>query len=342
LGLRTYIIKRTVYSFLLILFVLIINFIIFELMPGDPMALFANQARLGGKEMTEEMMKLWGFGEPMHVKLGRYIYNMLTGTLFWLDPLIGTDFSKNFGISYFTNRYISLEISERLLNTLLLVGASTIFAIMIGIILGVLAAHKRGSTFDNLSVIASLTTFSLPSFWMGMVFLLTFAFRLGWFPSGRTTSFSAINPPPNIFVDLADRIYHLFLPVLVLTLFMYGSFLLLTRATMMESLTEDYILTAKAKGLKERTILFKHALKNASLPLITNAAIAIGTILSGAIITEQVFNYPGLGWWTWKAISWSDYPVLHTIFYLTALCVIAANFIADLLYGVVDPRIKYG
>jgi peptide/nickel transport system permease protein len=110
----------------------------------------------------------------------------------------------------------------------------------------------------------------------------------------------------------------------------------------MESLTEDYIITAKAKGLKERTILFKHALKNASLPLITNAAIAIGTILSGAIITEQVFNYPGLGWWTWHAIDSSDYPVLHTIFYLTALTVIIANFIADLLYGVVDPRIKYG
>jgi len=136
--------------------------------------------------------------------------------------------------------------------------------------------------------------------------------------------------------------WHLFLPVVVLTLFLYGSFLLLTRATMMETLTEDYITTARAKGLKERAILFKHALKNASLPVITNAAIAIGFILSGAIITEQVFNIPGLGQWTWAAIPYKDYPVLHCIFYLTALCVIIANFIADILYGVVDPRIKYG
>lgn len=111
---------------------------------------------------------------------------------------------------------------------------------------------------------------------------------------------------------------------------------------MLEALTEDYIMTAKAKGLKERTILFKHALKNASLPLITNAAISIGFILSGAIITEQVFNYPGLGMWIWKAIDFTDYPVLQCIFFLIAICVIVANFIADLLYGIIDPRIKYG
>jgi peptide/nickel transport system permease protein len=111
---------------------------------------------------------------------------------------------------------------------------------------------------------------------------------------------------------------------------------------MLETLSEDYILTAKAKGLKERTILFKHALKNASLPLITNIALTFGFILSGAIITEQVFTYPGLGQWTWQAIAFSDYPALQTIFYLIALCVIVANFAADLLYGIVDPRIKYG
>lgn len=118
--------------------------------------------------------------------------------------------------------------------------------------------------------------------------------------------------------------------------------MLLTRATMLETLSEDYILTAKAKGLKQRTILFKHALKNASLPLITSVALTFGFILSGAIITEQVFTYPGLGQWTWQAISYNDYPALQTIFFLIALCVIVANFAADILYGVVDPRIKYG
>jgi peptide/nickel transport system permease protein len=176
---------------------------------------------------------------------------------------------------------------------------------------------------------------------MGMMFLLIFHYSLSWFPGVGTTSFTAINPAPNIFAYFSDRIWHLFLPALTLTLFQYGGNLLLARATMLETLTEDYIVTARAKGLKERTVLFKHALKNASLPLITNAAISIGFILSGAIITEQVFVYPGLGWWTWEAINFVDYPVLQTIFFLVALCVIVANFIADILYGVIDPRIKY-
>jgi len=255
------------------------------------------------------------------------MYNMLTG---------------QFGISYVSGGQISQEIGARLLNTFLLVGLSTIFSVIIGVILGVIAAQKRGGLFDSASVITSLTTYSLPTFWMGMIFLLIFSYGLHWFPAGWTSSFTISNPPPNIFVDFTDRIWHLFLPVLTLTLFQYGGFLLLTRATMLETLTEDYVITARAKGLKERTVLFKHALKNASLPLITSAAISIGFVLSGAIITEQVFNYPGLGWWTWKAISWTDYPVLHCIFFLTAVCVIIANFIADLLYGVIDPRIKYG
>ena len=327
MGLKAYLLKRTLYSFALLFFVLILNFAIFELMPGDPMALFANAARLGGKEVAEEMIELWGFDEPMHIRLLTYMKNMLT---------------FQFGTSYLRQTPIIEQVAARLTNTLLLVGVSSILAIIIGVFLGVLAAHKRGTKWDSLLVVASLTTYSLPSFWMGMIFLLVFGYGLQWFPTGHTTSFSPLFPAPNIFVDYADRMWHLFLPVLTLTLFMYGSFLLLTRATMMETLTEDYVTTARAKGLKERAILFKHALKNASLPVITNAAISIGFILSGAIITEQVFKIPGLGQWTWEAIPYKDYPVLHCIFYLTALCVIIANFVADVLYGAVDPRIKYG
>lgn len=342
MGLRTYVLKRTIYSFALIFFVLALNFAIFDLMPGDPTALFASSVRLGGVEAAKEMEKLWGLDKPIPIRFVKYMQNMLTGLFFWLDPLIGTEFHKNFGISYISMKPIAEEVADRLLNTFLLVGVSTIFSIIIGIVLGVIAAYKRGSIFDSLTVLSSLTTYSVPSFWLGMILLLIFHYRLGWFPSVGTSSFSAINPAPNIFVYIADRLWHLFLPSLTLTLFMYGGYLLLTRATMLETLTEDYIMTARAKGLKERTILFKHALKNASLPLITNAAISIGFLLSGAIITEQVFNYPGLGMWIWKAIDWTDYPVLHCIFFLIAICVIVANFIADLLYGVIDPRIKYG
>ena len=326
MGLRAYIIKRSIYSLILLMFVLALNFAIFDLMPGDPMAMFMSPGRLRDESQVEEMQKLWGFDQPVYVRFVGYFQNMLTG---------------QFGISYISMDYVANEVAERLLNTLLLVGVSTVFSILIGVILGVIAAHKRGSIFDSLAVLTSLTTYSLPSFWMGMMFLLIFAFRLGWFPAGGTSSFSAFNPSPNAIAYVSDRIWHLFLPTLTLTLFMYGGYLLLARATMLETLGEDYVITARAKGLKERTVLFKHALKNASLPLITNAAISIGFVISGAIITEQVFNYPGLGMWIWKAINFSDYPVLHCIFFLIAICVIIANFIADLFYGVVDPRIKY-
>jgi peptide/nickel transport system permease protein len=135
---------------------------------------------------------------------------------------------------------------------------------------------------------------------------------------------------------------HLVLPITTLTLFSYGGWLLLTRATMLETITEDYVLTARAKGLKESTILYKHALRNASLPIVTSAALTFGFILSGAIITETVFSYPGLGGWIWNAINVRDYGVLMAVFYIISVCVIIANVLSDLLYGIIDPRIKYG
>ncbi len=327
MGLKTFILKRTVYSIMLIFFVLTLNFIIFTLMPGSPVEMLAASGRLRPGQ-AEEVLALWGFDEPLHVRYGKYIVNMLTG---------------QFGYSYYSTSPIVEEISDRLTNTFLLMGTSTVFAIVIGIVLGVFAAYMRGKLFDSASVVVSLTTYSLPSFWMGMILLLIFYYNLGWFPgAGSMPREWALNPPSNVLELISGRLSHLFLPALTLVLFMYGGYLLLTWATMLEALTEDYIITAKAKGLKVRTILFKHALKNASLPLITNIALSFGFMLTGAIITEQVFTYPGLGKWTWDAIYFADYPVLQAIFFIIAVSVIIANFIADMLYGVIDPRVKYG
>ncbi|MEM1589537.1 MAG: ABC transporter permease, partial [Candidatus Bathyarchaeia archaeon] len=193
---------------------------------------------------------------------------------------------------------------------------------------------------------------------MGIVFLMIFASYLGWFPIAgafpREWLLPGKWPQPiatfNLFglnisipstVEIFERIRHAFLPIATLTLFQYGGWLLLTRATMIEALTEDYILTAKAKGVKTRNLLLKHALKNASLPLITNAALAFGFMFTGAIITETVYTWPGMGTLIWTAIATLDYPILQAVFFIIALCVIIANFIADLAYGVIDPRIKY-
>jgi peptide/nickel transport system permease protein len=341
MGLRTYIIKRVIYLIVLVFFVMSINFAIFELMPGNPIELLAGSGRLRPGQ-PEEILELWGFLEPMHIRYAKYIVNMLTG---------------QFGYSYLTMTLVSYELTGRLANTLLLVGSSTVLSIIIGILLGVVAAHRRGGIVDNISVVASLTTYSLPSFWMGMMLLLIFSFRLGWFPSaGSIPAAWAQNWPAPLWgtsllgiqivipslEEIVGRLHHLVLPVITLTLFSYGGYLLLTRATMLEVLTEDYVVTARAKGLKERTVLLKHALKNASLPIITSAALSFGFLLTGAIITEQVFTYPGLGKWIWDSIAYADYPVMQAIFFVIAICVIVANFIADLLYGVIDPRIKYG
>jgi peptide/nickel transport system permease protein len=232
--------------------------------------------------------------------------------------------------------------SGRLANTFLLLGTSTIMAIIIGTVSGIIVSRRRGSSLDNFSVISSLTTFSLPTFFMGILLIFIFAVSLNWFPSGGTyPNIWDVQGFPPLGQQIPVRLQYLFLPALTLTIFSYGGFLLLTRATMMEALSEDYVLTARAKGLGERAILFKHAFKNASLPLITNIALSFGFILSGAIITETIFNWNGLGKWLFDSIGYKDFPVMQAMFFVIALSVIVANFVSDIVYGVVDPRIKY-
>ena len=346
MGFRGYLVKRIINTLVLILFVILLNFIIFELLPGQqgsinaiaenpklPQAVrkqivFDEELRLGlvcgGTPDNPIPCQIWD-------KFGRYFVAMVT---------------FNFGYSFQTGNPVMTDIvtSGRLENTLLLLGVSSVVSIVIGIFLGTIAAKRRGGLFDSASVTASLTTFSLPTFWMGLLLILIFSFTLHWFPTSGVTPAEWIKPeaaPQNFIAQIPGRMAHLFLPALTLTLFFYGGYLLLARATVMEALSEDYITTARAKGLPERTVLFKHALKNASLPLVTAAALQFGFLLSGAIITETVFSWDGLGYWLYQAIGWRDGPVLQAMFFIIALCVIVANFASDILYGVLDPRIKY-
>ena len=328
MGLRTYILKRIIFSIVILYFVITVNFIIFMLMPGDPVMMLASQMKLKKPEMIQAVTKAFGLDQPLHVRYGKYVINMLTG---------------QFGYSYVTRRPVISEIGLRLQNTLVLCIPPEIFSVIIGSVLGVIAAHKRGKLIDNANVVISIIGWSLPVYWMAMQFILVFAYQLNWFPSGHSVpDYWRYLPPQTIWEDWGTRLSHLILPWTSLFLWSYGGYLLLTRATMLECITEDYVVTARAKGLKERTVLFKHTLKNASLPIITEVAIVFGFTLGGAIITEQVFRYPGLGMWIWRSIETFDYPALQAIFYVVAICVIIANLIADLLYGVIDPRVKYG
>lgn len=354
MGLRSYIIKRTIYSIFLIVGVLTVNYILFMLMPGNPVDLFIPPRGLT-KEQQEKLIasfkKAWGLDAPLHIQYLNYLYRMFT----W-----------NFGNAIRDSRPVAEHLLSRLPWTVWLLGTSTTASVIIGVILGAWAAHKRGSIFDSASVTSSIILNSLPVFWIGLILILIFAQLTGWLPTGKAfpDEWAGNWPKPIIFdkstgtsslaitlnVNMAEMarfigglLRHLILPFSVLTLFMFGGYLLLTRATMLEALTEDYIQTAKAKGLTDRAIIFRHALKNASLPIITSAAMSFGFMFSGAIITETIFSWGGMGRFIWEVTyEFQDYFCMQAVFYLTALTVIVANIIADLLYGIIDPRIKYG
>jgi len=354
MGLRSFIVKRLIYSFVLVLLIILLNFAIFKAMPGDPVAFlmtpWSKETPEARRAQEEHLRSLWGFNEPFEVQLAKYIRNLLSFQL---------------GIEFMSRRPIADIMAGKIPYTLLLLGGSTIISIIVGILWGLVVIQKRGGLFDSSSVMGSLVVGSLPTFWIGLILLLFFYSTLRWFPnagafprdwagnwpvvltSSGSSSPSALNVIFSInfqgFLTLiGGYLWHLTLPLFTLTIFSVGGWLLLTRATMLETITEDYVVTARAKGLRERTVLFKHALKNASLPIITSAALSFGFILTGAIITETVFTYPGLGNWTWISIQFLDYQVLMAVFYIISLCVIVANIVADLLYGIIDPRIKYG
>jgi peptide/nickel transport system permease protein len=328
MGLRGYIIKRVIYTFILILGVLTLNFFIFEAVPGNPLEAYLNKPNID-PETVAKLKAAFGIGLPWYLKYPTYIKSMMTFNFGKTSPAMG-------------NSPVIDLIMQGLGNTLILLGFSSIIAVIVGILIGAYAAHERGKAIDGAIVITSLATFALPTFWMGLILQAIFAFQLQLLPISGSATMTLTGPIANPFYYWLDRASYLILPGAVLFLFTYGGFVLLTRACVLETMTEDYVLTARAKGVKERTVLFRHILKNASLPIITNVALQFGFVLSGAIITERVFQYNGLGTLTFRAIGYHEIPVMQALFFIVALCVIVANFLADIVYGIVDPRVKYG
>lgn len=333
MGLKEYIAKRTIYSLVLIFFVATFNFLIFVMLPGDPLTQYVFSIKKTNPQRFQSLIQTFGLDKPLSERYFIYLINMFT----W-----------NWGISHGTQEPVAKEMMWRLGNTLVLMGLSAVISILIGTLLGILAAYKRGEILDTSLVTTSLVTYSLPIFWLGWLIIYLFAIQLKWFPMGGLfpKDWAGNQPEPFSPRFIFGRLYHLVLPTLTLVLFSFGGWLLLARAAVLETITEDYVVTARAKGLKERSILLKHVLKNASLPIVTNVALTFGFLITGAIITETLFNYEGMGSWIWNAVyqieGHADIPVLQAIFFVVALCVIIANFVADLLYGVLDPRIKYG
>jgi peptide/nickel transport system permease protein len=353
MGLREYVIRRSIYMFLLVVAVVCFNFFLFRLptflFGANPVSLMLSDELR--RNLTQDMLEkiFINFGLVENPDIFDWIY------MFW--RYIVSMFTGNFGVSFLTQRPVMESIVERLPNTLLLMGTSSMVSILLGIWTGVKVAADPGSRKDVTGVTVALFIYALPIFWLGMMLLLIFGFMLPqwtqsvWgvsigFPQYGTISYevweAAKTDPLGALMVAADVLRHLFLPMITLGIGGYGYYFLFMRNNLIDVLTEDYILTARAKGLDENQVLYKHGLKNAMLPMVTIIALQFGYLINGATLTETVFTWRGLGRYIFDSLLLMDFPVIQTIFMIIAITTILANFVADLLYGVLDPRIKYG
>ena len=328
------------WAFFTILFVLILNFFLFRVLPGDPARAGIRDPRLK-KEAVEAIRVRYGLDKPVincfeslnPVKIGSCTVNPLDTQFFiYVNNLLHGEM----GISYHSNRPVADILVERLWNTILLIGAGQILAIIIGVVFGVFAAWKARTNIDYGALIISLVAWSLPTFWLGII-LLFWGSNSGLPIGGMQTPGMSSQP---FFARAGDILSHMFLPTLTYTIVYMGEYMLIMRSSLLDVLSEDYILTAKAKGLSTFQVLKDHALKNAMLPLVTVIAINLGFTMAGAVQIESVFSWPGLGGAVYEAVNRRDFPVLQGAFLLIAIAVILANLIAELMYSYLDPRVQ--
>jgi peptide/nickel transport system permease protein len=318
-GTRTYLLRKVLGALVTLTFVLAFNFVLFRAV-GDPVKLLTrSQTHLDEKEAAR-LREEFGLDKNLFSQFLLYIPDTLT---------------LNFGTSFISGRPVTEVVGERVWKTVVLVGISTLLATVLGMLAGIRGAWRRGSAFDRSSLLGSLVFYSMPEGWLGMLLLVAFAGALGWFPSGgyQTSGLTGLS-------HINDVAKHVFLPCLTLTLGYIGEYAIIMRSSLLEVLDEDYIQTARAKGLRDDAVRRRHAVPNALLPTLALVFYSFGFVLGGAIIVEAVFSYPGLGLLEFQAIESSDFPVIQAVFLLSSAAVIAFNLVADILYGYLDPRIR--
>jgi peptide/nickel transport system permease protein len=306
-------------------FMLVVNFFLFRVLPGDP-ARTLGRGRLSTQAQINAFNKTYGLGQPIGQQFLTFLHNTFTGQL---------------GISVEYHEPVSTLIVQSLWPTLLLVGTSTVLATLIGVYLGIRGAWRRGGTFDRITTGTSLTLYAMPEWWLGLLLIAAlgvgFWFVPGLFPTGGLHS-PDVNP--DSLKGVLDTAWHLVLPVTTLTLAYLADFSLIMRSSLLDELGEDYLLSARAKGLRDVQVRNRHAVRNAMLPTTTIIALNIGFVVSGAITVETVFSIPGLGLLATDAIGVPDYWVLQGTFLVASAGVIVANLIANLIYGWIDPRVR--
>ena len=318
--------KRNVLTYAIaFLLILSLNFILPRLMPGDPlMAIYGKEALVQmSPQLQAELVQRFSLDQALWQQLGAYFAALFQGDL---------------GYSYYYNAAVFNVILGRLPWTLLLVGLSLILSTVLGIVLGIESGWRRGTKTDRTMLAGLMALNGFPDFFVGIVLLLVFGVILGILPlAGAITPYSGLSGGPLVL----DVLKHLALPLASLTLAHLASGYLLTRNTMITVLKEPYMLTAKAKGLSQRLLKYRHAGRNSMLPVITMTGIWLGRVVTGALFVEIVFSYPGLGYLTYEALLFRDYAIIQGVLLLVATLVLAANFLVDLSYARLDPRVSY-
>lgn len=313
--------RRLVQAIPIILAIVVLNFCLLNAAEGDAVDVLAGEAGSATPEYMDALRAKFGLDQPLIVQLGHYVMNILTLDL---------------GYSFRQDQPVIELIGERLLPTLLLMTATIVMAVGFGIILGLVAATGLNSWRDTAVSVFALISYATPLFWVGLMLIVVFSLKLDWFPTSGMETVWEFNEGWNRVVDIA---HHLVLPSITLTLFYLALYTRLMRASMLEQAGMDYVTTARAKGLTERTITLKHVFRNALLPVVTMAGVQVASLLGGSVVVETVFDWPGLGKLAFDSLFARDLNLLLGIFFLSSVLVVAVNLVVDIVYAFLDPRI---
>ncbi|MEW6243504.1 MAG: ABC transporter permease [Bacillota bacterium] len=315
---RKYLVRRVLQALPILLGITLISFFIIHLAPGDPLAMDIEGTKISPEaiQIRREQMNL---DKPIPVQYWIWVKGLVRG---------------DFGWSFQDGRPIVEHLKERIPITLLIMGIPMLIAVLVSIPLGIISATRQYSLADQCATVFAFLGISIPNFWFGIVLMMIFSLWLGWLPA---TGLKTIGAP----FSIADRAKYLIMPTIVLATGQMASLVRYVRSSMLEVIRQDYVRTARAKGVSERLVIYKHALKNAMIPVVTILALMMPGLLGGALMTENVFALPGMGRWTVRAVFYRDYPAVMASLTVSSVMIVAFNLIADILYGFLDPRIKY-
>ena len=332
----TYTIRRLILSVPTLLFIALVIFLLLELAPGDPMA----QVPLTvPPEVKAQMREALGLGEPTHIRFGKWLWQFfVVEPMVLTDHLFGTEFAaeKQRVISWQTRSPVMDIVVQRMPQTIWVVAMAYVVGVLIALPIGIYSAYRQYSMFDQVGTFVTMVGYSVPPFFSGVLVIVIFSVQLGWLPSIYDTTHRVVD-----WKTFVVQLKQMVMPVMVLALQTTAQISRFMRASMLDNLNQDYVRTARAKGLSEQIVVMVHVLRNSMIPVITVIALGVPQIFGGAIITEQIFKVNGLGQLLITAIQANDLPMVQTVTFMLAVLIVLFNIVADLLYGLLDPRIRY-